>query len=371
MKGLLLCNRGIEDIVCLDIKELIKEDGKPKDGFVEFELEKKEYLCLLAYMAQSIKKALLVLDSFRFSSKEELLKRCEKLNLDGWLDKKKTFEVDAKVIDSDIDQEEIKGEIGEAIIESINGYTQKVDLDNPDVVIYAFIKKDYAYICIDFSGIDLSKRNYRIFTSPRSIKSTIAYAMVRLSDYKEKMALVDPFCISGIIPIEASILQNRMPVRFFEKEDLIFTKFMDFNFGKIDNKAVKDKGNIFAFDSMFKNVDTGKKNAKIASLHKTINFSRLEINWLDTKFGRESVDCLVTCPPNITKFSNRNEIIKIYKELFHQAEFVLKKSGKIVICTTNPEEIKKEADEKGFKLEEEREVWQGKEMLFFIKFSKK
>jgi 23S rRNA G2445 N2-methylase RlmL len=370
MRGLVFCNKGIEDITCLEIKELIRSNAIPKEGFAEFEFDKKEQLCLLSYMAQSVKKILFVLDSFKFSSKKDLLKKCAKLSLKGWLDKDKTFRAEAKVIDSGIDQEEIKGDIGKEIIDSIKDYTQKVDLEDPDLTICAFIKKDIAYICIDFSGLDLSKRNYRIFTSPKSIKSTIAYAMVRLSGYKEGDIFVDPFCISGIIPIETSLFQNRLPVRFFEKDDLLFTRFMEFDFEKVDKKATKDKGNIFAFDSMFKNIDAAKKNAKIASLNKTINFSRLEINWLDTKFDRESVDCIVTCPPNITRYSNRNEIIKLYKELFHQAEFILKKSGKIVLCTRSPEEIKEEAEEKSFKLEEEREVWQGKEKLCLLKFRK-
>ena len=69
------------------------------------------------------------------------------------------------------------------------------------------------------------------------------------------------------------------------------------------------------------------------------------------------------------EYSNKNELLKIYKEFFHQAEFILKKKGIIVICTTNPEVIKEHAKDT-FKLDKELEVWQGKEKMLLLKFSK-
>ena len=56
---------------------------------------------------------------------------------------------------------------------------------------------------------------------------------------------------------------------------------MDFDFDKFNSKF--DKANIFAFDSQFRHIDAAKKNSKIAGINKNINFSRTEIEWLDTK----------------------------------------------------------------------------------------
>lgn len=342
MKGIVLCNKGIEDIAALDVKEIIGKTAKVFDGYIIFSIDSYKDLCQLCYWSQSIRKVLLLLGSFKKIKSIEINQK--------WLAPDKTFKVAGNISDEE------KGEIGALI----NPQKRKVDLENPDVTIYVYKNKEY-YVGIDFSGKDLSKRNYRIFSNAKNIKSTIAYAMVRLSGFKQGESLIDPFCLSGSIPIEASLFKNKS-IHFYEK-DFLFSKFMEFEF---EEAKSKDKSKIYAIDSQFRNVDAAKKNAKIAGIHKNINFSRLEINWLDTKFGKESVDRIVTCLPIISKYSNRKEILKIYKEFFHQAEFVLK--GSIVICTKNPKEVKEAASK--FKVKEQREVWQGKEKLNLIKFNK-
>ncbi len=370
MKGLVLCNKGIENVVALDVKEIIGKESKIFEGFATFEFDKKEELCELAYLSQSIKKVILVLDEFKAGSIGDIDKKARKIDLKEWLDSEKSFKIDSVVKESKANQDELNGCVGESIIEGIKDYKQKVDLENPDVTVFAFVHSNSVYIGIDFSGKDLSKRNYRIFSSPKNIKSTIAYAIVRISDYIQGEVILDPFCLSGSIPIEAALFQNKYPVRYFEKDDFLFNKFLTFDFEKIDKKTGNDKGNIFAFDSQFRNVDSAKKNAKIAGINKVIKFSRIEAEWLDTKFDKESVDKIVTCLPNITKFSNGKDILNIYQEFFHQAEFILKKKGSIVICTKNPVEVKDCGLKEGFKVSLEKEVWQGKEKLVLVKFGK-
>ena len=63
---------------------------------------------------------------------------------------------------------------------------------------------------------------------------------------------------------------------------------------------------------MFKYVDFLKKNAKIAGVDKHINFSRVELEWLDIKFKKESIDRIITNPP-ISKNANLD---KVYNEFF-------------------------------------------------------
>jgi 23S rRNA G2445 N2-methylase RlmL len=158
-------------------------------------------------------------------------------------------------------------------------------------------------------------------------------------------------------------------VNFFEKEDFAFLKFMKFDFSEID-KLGKEENNIHALDNLFRNVDAAKKNAKIAGINKSINFSRMDVEWLDTKFDSKSVDRIVTCMPNISKNTDEKSVLKVYNEFFYQAEFVLKKGGSILVCTLNPDEVKKAASEKGFNVEFEREVRQGEEKLNLIKLEK-
>lgn len=56
---------------------------------------------------------------------------------------------------------------------------------------------------LDTSGESLHKRGYRKLSSKAPITETLAAALILLTPWREDRILVDPFCGSGIIPIEA------------------------------------------------------------------------------------------------------------------------------------------------------------------------
>lgn len=369
MKGLVLCNRGIEEVTCIEIDELLGEKCEKSEEFVIFDFKNKEELCKLAYLGQSIKKVLLVLEERQFESFEKIIDHSKKILLKDWLNSEKSFKVDALSFNDEINAEELKIEVGGAIIESISEYKQNVSMNNPDVVVFVVVTDSKVFYCVDFSGKDLSKREYRIYSHPKNIKATIAYAMVRWSGYKKGEKLIDPFCLSGGIPIETSLYLNNFSHNFFDKDTFLFNKFMKFDFESADRDK-KEENNIIAIDSQFRNVDAARKNSKIAGVNKTITFSRVDVNWLDTKFDEGCADRIVTCLPNIGKYGRKEDFLKMYREFFYQADFVLNKKGTIVLCTLNPGEVKEAAREKGFKTEFEREVWQGNEKLNVLKFVK-
>lgn len=74
------------------------------------------------------------------------------------------------------------------------------------------IVSDNVRVMIDTSGDGLHKRGYRPLRSLAPIRETLAAGLVSLSHYSpyEKEALVDPFCGSGTIVIEAAMLAHRI-----------------------------------------------------------------------------------------------------------------------------------------------------------------
>ena len=379
MKGLAITSKGIEDISALEIKELINSESEIQDSCVIFNIKKLEDLCLLCYKSQSIEKILFLLDYFDI---KELNNKISGLDFSNWLDKETTFKVSCKKINNeDFSSEEITGNTGALIIENIKKnkkYRQRVDLDNPNITFLLFINKNTAYFGIDFSGTDLHKREYKLFAHPNSLRSTIAYSLLRIAGLKDKEILLDPFCHSGEIPIEAAFFTINFPVNYFSKEKFAFLKFKQFkkfNFDKlfknIDKKILKPKKPLInCLDPKLMNLTAAKKNAKIAGINKAISFSRMDTEWLDTKLKKETIDKIVTHLPDLTKNSNPKEIEKMYNEFFYQAEFILKKKGKVVTISRNTDLLKKSAEKYKFKLEKEREVWSGKQVLNVLVFVK-
>jgi len=386
MKALAICSKGIEDISALEINELIKAKSEIKDSCVIFNIKKLEELCLLCYKAQSVEKILFLFDCFYFNNNNDLIGKIKKLiaktKFIDWLDKNTTFRVTCKKIDNEnMSSEEIAGNIGALIIEAIKKnkkYKQKVDLDNPDITFLIFINKKTAYFGVDFSGRDLQKREYKLFAHPASLRSTIAYSLIRIADLNKKEILLDPFCHSGETPIEAALFTNNFPVNYYSKEKFSFLKFKPFkkfNFNKffkdIDKKITNPKKPLInCFDPKILNLNAARKNAKIAGINKSINFSRMDIEWLDTKLDKESINKIVTHPPEPSKATNPKDIEKLYDQLFYQAEFILKNKGKIVIISKNPDLLKKAAEKYKFKIEKEREVCSGKQGFKIVIFSK-
>ena len=67
------------------------------------------------------------------------------------------------------------------------------------------IMNDAATLYIDTSGAGLHKRGYRPVGSAAPLRETLAAAIVKLSRYRGREAVRDPFCGSGTIPIEAAL----------------------------------------------------------------------------------------------------------------------------------------------------------------------
>ncbi len=68
------------------------------------------------------------------------------------------------------------------------------------------IVQNVATLTLDTSGDGLHKRGYRTYLGEAPIRETLASAMIQLSVWNPDRALIDPFCGSGTIPVEAAMI---------------------------------------------------------------------------------------------------------------------------------------------------------------------
>lgn len=392
MKAFIITNKGLEDISAQEIKELISANSKIHEMCLTFPIKKFEDLFLIAYKSQSIRKLVLLLDEFEINKLEDAKSRIKKLNLKDWIGEnvhqakldhisRKTegfardFAVRALINNTKLDRSNVEPKIGEYILDNIKA---KVNLTNPETTFFAFINKNKCFFGVDFGTQDLGNRDYRIFSTHEVIKPNVAYALVRKAGYTKNKILVDPFCLSGTIPIEAALFAANLSQHHFDKEKFLFRKlkkFQDFDFKnffeKIDKKANTNiKTSITAMDKLFQSINAAKKNAKIAGINKLISFSKMDITWMDTKFKKDSIDCIVSVPPQPNKLNQRT-IKKLYNEFFHHTEFVLKEKGVIVFLVEKENTLIKEiAKENNFKITSESPVWQGKKEFVILEIKR-
>lgn len=398
MKGFAIVSKGIEDTASREIKEMINAECNAEEGCVTFELKNFEELCLLCYRLQSVDRAAYLIGSFEFLSKRALkifdfqnqnffeefkkfIASIAKSDLGKWLKKNKKFRVECIRLGAhdfnsvDVEQKAAAFILAALKSKEIKADAIKVDVKSYDITFLVYIVNSICYFGVDFCGFELNKRYYKIFLAPNSLRGTIAYALLRESGFGKKETMLDPFSRDGVISIEAALFASDIPCNYYKKDRFAFLKLdIDVDFDKFFSKCDKSmkssktgiKTGIYSYDYAFKYVEHSKKNAKIAGVNKQISFSRVELEWLDIKFKKESVDRIITNPPA----SKSPNLDKIYNELFYQANYVLKNNGTIALILRMPDLAKKFAAKHNFLILKEKDVWSGQQLLKIMVFRK-
>lgn len=368
IKSLAITAEGIEDISVLEIKEIANAASVKGKSCLEFEAKEFDDLFRLCYSSQSISKVMVVLK--RFDVKKdffaELKKNIHETDFEQWIDvSTKIAFRSLRVGVHDFKSTDIESSAASYFFEKNEA---KVDLKSPQVIVMVYLIDETCFIGIDLSGIDLSKRDYKIFSNIKSLNPSIAYALVRMSGYEKSKSLLDPFSGSGEIAIEACLYACKYSVHFYSKDKFAFRripKFSDYDFDglfeKIDKKSDLNSKKIFSFDNQLKNLMSVKKNAKIAGINKFMTLSRLDIDWLDSKLDKGKLDIIVTYLPDLPKVGDIKAIEKVIAEFFYQSEFILSPKGKIVAICRNTDFMKSAMKKYSFNVIEEKIVWQGKE----------
>ena len=413
MKGILLVNEGLEEYTITDIKEILYSDVKISDskisgakahnakthdikahdikkidvapGILMFDVKNYDMLCKYAYASHIASRVLLnIYYEKNIEAITKIISDCEIPNdIAAIISKdlkemknivpKSRFRVSVINKSTDvIDSQSLEKTFGILISDIIKDVT--VDLKNPEVIFYVIITDQSINLALDFSG-DLSKRDYRIFNSPMSIKGTTAYGLLKIAEYKKGESLLDPYCNSGTIAIEAALYSNNISHKHYDKNQP-FTRLKIFDekkleeFFKKQEKEMTSLKEITAADPLLKNVTAAQKNAKIAGVEKMIRFRRIDIDWMDIKHEEKHFDKIITFLPGSSKHASEKVLEKEFKELFYQAEYILEDDGVVAVLCMSKDLLIKASDEH-FRLYKEQEFYSGEQLMSVLLFKKK
>jgi len=367
MKGFIITHKGMENIASLEIKELINKNSEINEACIVFDIKNYDDLFRLCYKSQSSIGIYYLLGEFECNDLfTDFKKNIKKIDFTGWLSKKTEFRLKCiKNYDNKSSTPNLEKRFGEIIIDHIQqryNYKQKVNLDNPEIIILTYLVENKCFVGIDFAGFDLSRRSYKILQHPADIKGTIGYFLVRLSNYQKKESILDPYSASGTITIEAALFASKFPINFFNKEKFIFLnfdKFIDYDFKKLfkklDKEILSSKLYIYNFNPSMIYLNYSKKNSKIAGIGKKIIFSRMDIEWMDTKFDKGKINKIVTIMPIVQEKQSK----EIYNEFFYQADFILDNKGEIILIG-DKDLIKEYSSKYKFKITEKKIIVSGK-----------
>src|SRR5208283_1019399 len=170
-------------------------------------------ICRTNLWLRTADRVLLRLDSFEARDFGQLFDRTQALPWENWIAVEAEFPVTGRSVKSQLSsvpacQKIVKKAIVERL-KSVHGVEWFTET-GPKYSVEVALLDDQAMLTIDSSGPGLHKRGYRPLTGKAPLKETLAAAMILLSVWRRQRPLVDPFCGSGTIPIEAALIGRHM-----------------------------------------------------------------------------------------------------------------------------------------------------------------
>lgn len=124
----------------------------------------------------------------------------------------------------------LKDAIVDRIKEHFEGERPSVEFDNPDLIFHVHLQDDTVSWYLDFSGRSMHQRGYREGSTDATLKENLAAAVLMRSEWYKTVLennpapLLDPFCGSGTIPIEAALMASDTAARLHSYNDFAFLK---------------------------------------------------------------------------------------------------------------------------------------------------
>lgn len=117
----------------------------------------------------------------------------------------------SRLYHSDAVIERVLGAIGDRLGQPVPLAAWDEDTEgHPPQGVVIRLANDLCTISVDSSGALLHRRGYRLATAKAPLRETLAAAMVLASGWDGRAPLLDPFCGSGTIPIEAALWARRI-----------------------------------------------------------------------------------------------------------------------------------------------------------------
>jgi len=312
---------GLESVVADEIKALGYENITVENGRVTF-TGNEEAICKCNLWLRCADRVYLKMGSFKATTFEQLFQQTKALPWADIIPEDGEFPVaDAKSVNSKLfSLSDIQAITKKAVVESMKGTYSKEWFAETGAKypIHVSILKDMVTVSIDTSGAGLHKRGYREGFGDAPIKETLAAGLIIISKWKSDIALIDPFCGSGTIPIEAAMIgANIAPglSRSFvsEKWDMI----PDGMWKRVKKEAYEAidydvEMSIEGYDIDGRLIKSAMQNAENAGVDEHIHFQARPVQELSSskKYGK-----IICNPPYGERMSERESVLRLYEDM--------------------------------------------------------
>jgi 23S rRNA (guanine2445-N2)-methyltransferase / 23S rRNA (guanine2069-N7)-methyltransferase len=311
---------GLEAVVARELKALGYEAAITQTGRIAFRADEFGIVRSNLWL-RSADRVLLQVGTFQAIDFGQLFDHTYALPWEDWLGRDAGFPVNGRSVKSHLSSvPACQRIVKKAVAEKLKS-AYKLDWcpeTGPQFTVEVALLGDVATLTLDTSGAGLHKRGYRSLTGEAQLKETMAAALVQLSFWRPDRQLVDPFCGSGTIPIEAALIgRNIAPglnrVFAAEKWPRIPHSVWDDVRGEARDLARPDLPlPIIGTDSDPEALSLARYHAKQAGVGADIHFQVRDFRDL---MSQKQYGCVICNPPYGERMGDSSEVAALYRSI--------------------------------------------------------
>jgi len=308
---------GLEALVKRELAALGFQPAVVQPGSIAFEADALA-LCRANIQLRTAERVLLCMARFPANDFDQLFEQTRALPWHEWIPTTGCFPVSGKSVKSQLSsvpacQRTVKKAIVEQLMKAHG--VAVLDETGPKYAVEVGLLNDRATLTIDTTGDGLHKRGYRPLTGAAPLRETLAAALVMLSFWRSERPLIDPFCGTGTIPIEAAMLARCIAPglnRGFAAEHWPGLDSQPWQQARDEARDLVRPdlpSHILGTDIDGRALDMARHHAESAGVAECIHFQRRSFAELSSK---RQYGCIVCNPPYGHRVSSLDEVEALY-----------------------------------------------------------
>ena len=278
-------------------------------------------ICRANLWLRTADRVLIQVESFLARDFDTLFETTKQIPWHRWITIDGRFPVDGRSIKSQLSSvPAVQRAVKKAIVESLMASYQTGELPETgsEYRCQIALLNDQATLTIDTTGPSLHKRGYRRYSTVAPLKETMAAALIQLSFWDRQRPLIDPFCGSGTIPIEAALIgRNIAPGlnREFAAETWSQIPANEWVQARMEARDLRQP----QFDETLigTDIDAGalqlaRQNAELAGVADQIHFQERPFHQTTSK---RQHGCVITNPPYGERLADDRQLREVYESV--------------------------------------------------------
>jgi len=208
------CPQGLDDALAGELRDLGFADARAGRAGAHFSTDWNGVLRANLY-SRLATRILAQVAQETVTSEEELYALARATPWERWFGAEQTLRVDTSAVRSPMQSLQFcnlraKDGICDRLRER-EGERPSIDTVRPDARVHVFLSESTATLYLDTSGESLFKRGWRLDKGEAPLRENLAAGMLVLAGWDAATPLLDPFCGSGTLVIEAALKSLRVP----------------------------------------------------------------------------------------------------------------------------------------------------------------